>query len=408
MGAAAGGYPAWYLSRLRPQDLFQGRALSGRRSGFSRFLLVVQFAISVFLVITTGFLMRQHRYLVRADVGFVSDQVVVLDLSPLSRGGQEASRILPLLKARLARCPEVKSVGGASSGMGSWSAWMLRPIGAAKPEIVRLNEIDADFQATLGLRLQAGRGFSADRPESDRNTLLVNEAFVRRFTPAQPVGRTLAELFQTKSTARIVGVVRDFHFDSLKSTIGPAMMSLGGDGLDKAFIRLSGRDIPAVLKTIEREFRALAPGFPFLFSFLDEEVARQYEDEARWSLMVSIVSLFAVLIACSGVFSLAVQSAVRKTKEIGIRKVLGASASRLVWMLDREFAQLAAAACLVAWPVAYLAVRKVLAPYPYRVAVSPWLFLAGGVLVVALALATVSIQALRAVRSNPVTLLRHE
>ncbi len=408
LGSAAGGYPAWYLSRLRPVDLFQGRALGGRRSGFSRVLLVAQFAISVFLVITTGFLTRQHRYLLRTDVGYVSDQVIVLDLSPLARGGQEASRILPLLKSRLLRYPEVKSVGGAGSGMGSWSAWMLRPIGAAQPEAVRFNEIDADFQATLGLRLRAGRGFTADRPEIDRNALIVNETFVRRFTPAQPVGRTLAELFQTKSTARIIGVVRDFHFDSLKSPVGPAMMSLGGDTLEKAFIRLSGRDIAAALKMIEREFRALAPGFPFLFSFLDAEVARQYEDEARWGLMVSIVSLFAILLACSGVFSLAVQSAVRKTKEIGIRRVLGASVPRLVWMLDREFVRLAAAACLIAWPTAYLAVRKILAGYPYRIAVSPWLFLGGGVLVVVLTLVTVSSQALRAVRSDPVVLLRHE
>ncbi len=235
LGSAAGGYPAWYLSRLRPADLFQGRALGGRRRGFSRALLVLQFAISVFLVITTGFLTRQHRYLLRADVGYVSDQVVVLDLRPLARGGQEASRVLPLLKARLSRYPRSQ----------------VRRRRLQRDGLLVGLDVEADRRGPAGDRpLQRDRyRFPGDagpavaggprvlgRSARKRPQRLDRERGVRPPLHAgPPVGRTLSELFQTKSSARIIGVVRDFHFDSLKSTVEPAMMRLDPSGARMAY-----------------------------------------------------------------------------------------------------------------------------------------------------------------------------
>lgn len=408
LGAATGSYPGWFLSRLRPTDLFRGNFLLGRRRGFSRVLLLFQFGISIFLIITTGFVYRQHRYLLQANLGYNTEQIVVLDLRQLTPEFQIAARFLPVLKSRLLGHPEVKSMSAADSGMAQWSARFVKGVASQKVEIVRLNQVDPDFLDTLGLRLTEGRWFSAEFPSDETDAVVVNEAFARTFTPSQPVGKGLSELFKYKASAKIIGVVRDFHYESLRQTIQPAMISLGANDVRWAYIRLDGKNLHQALDMIEKEFKAVAPGHPFLFSFLDEDVARQYEKEARWSLMISIVSLFAVLIACSGVFALAFQSSVRKTKEIGIRKVLGASTPQIIGLLGSEFVRMAAAASLLAWPAAFFAAHRILAGYPYRIALGPWMFVAGGAAVAVLTLATVSLQAVRAARMNTVDNLRHE
>ncbi len=408
LGAAAGSYPGWFLSRLRPTDLFRGNFLLGRRRGFSRVLLLLQFGISIFLIITTGFLYRQHRYLLQANLGYDADRVVVLDLRQLTPQFQSASRFLPVLKSRLMGHPEVKSVSAAYSGMAAWSAMIVKGVASQKTEVIRLNMVDPDFLATLGLRLSEGRWFSAEYPSDETDAVVVNETFARMFAPSQPVGKALSEIFKYKASAKIIGVVRDFHYDSLRRTIQPAMLRLGAESVRRAYIRLDGKNLRQTLDMIEKEFKAVAPGHPFLFSFLDEDVARQYEKEARWSLMISIVSLFAVLIACSGVFALAFLSTVRKTKEIGIRKVLGASIPQIIGLLGREFVWMAGAASLLAWPAAFMAAHKILAGYPYRIALGPWMFVAGGATVTVLTMATVSLQAVRAARMKTVDNLRHE
>jgi putative ABC transport system permease protein len=408
LGAAAGSYPGWFLSRLRPSDLFRGNFLLARRRGFSRVLLLVQFGISIFLIITTGFLYRQHRYLLQANLGYDASRVVVLDLRQLTPQFQSASRFLPVLKSRLLTHPEIKSVSAVYSGLASWSARFVKGVESQKTEVIRSNEVDPDFLDALGLQLSEGRWFSADHPSDGTDAVVVNETFARTFTPSQPVGKALSEIFGNKASAKIIGVVRDFHYESLRQTIQPAMISLGAEHVQWAYIRLDGRNLHQALDMIEKEFKALSPGHPFVFSFLDEDVARQYEKEARWSLMISIVSLFAVLIACSGVFALAFQSSVRRTKEIGIRKVLGASIPQIIGLLGGEFVRMAAAASLLAWPVAFFAVHRVLAGYPYRIALGPWTFVAGGATVAVLTLVTVSLQAVRAAKMNTVDNLRHE
>jgi len=408
LGAAAGSYPGWFLSRLRPADVFRGNSPLGRRRVFSRVLLLFQFGISIFLVITTGFLYRQHRYLLRANLGYDTDQIVVLDLRQLTPEFQSTSHSLPVLKSRLMTHPEIRSISVAYSGMASWSAMVVKGIASQKVEIVRFNEVDPDFLSTLGLRLTEGRWFSAEYPSDATDAVVVNETFARIFRPSQPVGTALSEIFKFRPSTKIIGVVRDFHYDDLRQTIQPAMMSLGGEPVQWAYVRLAGKDLPRALDLIEKEFKAVAPGLPFIYSFLDDDVARQYEKEARWSLMIQVVSLFAVLIACSGVFALAFQSSVRRTKEIGIRKVLGASIIQIIGLLGGEFVWMAASASLLAWPAAFLAVHRILAGYPYRISLGPWMFVAGGATVSVLILVTVSLQAVRAARMKTVDNLRHE
>jgi putative ABC transport system permease protein len=407
-GAAAGSYPGWHLSRVRPADLFRGTFFLGRRREFSRALLGLQFALSAFLVITAVWLNRQHRLLLVSDPGYEPRRVVVLDLGPTSSEFRDASRFLPGLKARLLSHPEIGSVSAAASGMASWSAMISPRRDSPQPDIIRFNSVDSDFRDTLGLRLEEGRWFSPGRPGDKGGAVVVNETFARRFAPSRTIGTELAEVFSRGLSGRIIGVVRDFHFDSMKRKIDPAVIQLGGETIGQVFIRLEGRDSQAALDVIEKEFKAAAPGQPFVYSFLDQDVARQYAKETAWSLMVSLVSLLAVLIACGGVFGLAVQSTARKTKEIGIRKALGASLGQIVRLMDREFVGIAVAGVVASWPAAYLVATRMLADYPYRVVLGPFTFLGGGLLVVLLALSTVSLQAFLVGRGNPAGSLRRE
>jgi putative ABC transport system permease protein len=408
VGAAAGSYPGWFMTRPRPMELFRGAFFLGRKGGFSRVFLIFQFGISIFLVITACFLYQQHRHLLRSDLGYDADRVAVLDLRQLSPQFQSASRFLPVLKSQLLRHPEIQAVSGSDSDLPSWSVRFMKRGTAAKPELVRLNTVDRDFLAVLGLRMSEGRWFSPGAPSEESNAVVVNEAFVRLYAPSQPVGKYLSEIFQYKSPVQIIGVVRDFHFDSLRSTIQPAMIRAGTGFPRWAYIRLTGKNLPRAVDIIEKEFKTAAPGLPFLYSFLDEKAARQYEKEAQWSRMIGIVSLFAVIIACSGVFALAIQSSVRKRKEIGIRKVMGASLRQILALINGEFVKAAAAAALIAWPAAFVTVRKILAGYPYRISPSLWIFLAGSITIILLIMITVSLQAFQAVRTDPAKTLRNE
>jgi len=408
LGMAAGSYPGWHLSRLQPLDLFRGTFFLGRRGQFSRVLLGVQLGISIFLAITTVALNRQHRHLLRFDLGYRAESVVSLDLRQLTPQFQAASRFFPVLKSRLLAHPEILSVSGAASRMASWSARVAKHEASGRKGIVRLNDVDLDYLNVLGLRMRQGRWFSTDHPSDASEAVVVNEAFLRFFDVSSPLGRPLADFLPAKISQKIVGVVRDFHFDSLHRRVDPALMRLGEGPLRQILIRLEGRNLRSAMEAIEKEFKAVAPEQPFEFSFLDREVARQYENEAHWSWMISVVSLMALLIAGSGVFALATQSAARKTKEIGIRKVLGASISQIVGLLGREYVLLAAASGLLACPVAYLAVHKIMSGYPYRIVISPWLFLSGGLLVTAMVLITVGVKSFGAARANPADSLRRE
>lgn len=410
LGILAGFYPGWLLSRVRPVDLFRGRFLLGRKSSFNRVFLLFQFGISMFLIITTGFLYRQHQHLLKADLGYVPERVVVLNLRHLTPQFQQTSDFLPKLKSRLLQYPEIKSVSGAYSGMSSWSAIIGRPVGTKDIQVIRFNNVDEDFIETLGISMAAGRWFSSEFPSDKSDAVVVNEAFIRRFNVTEPIERTVSEFFRFRGPEKIIGVVRDFNFDSLRRPIEPAMINLTieSESVQKVFIKLEAGDISRSINIIKKEFAAAVPGYPFLYSFLDDEVANQYESERHWSFMVAIVCLFAILIACSGAFALALKMAASRTKEIGIRKVLGASVFRIIGILVAEFVLIAGASVILAWPASFFTMHKVLADYPYRIPLSFWMFFGGGVLVVALTLATVGLQALRSSVKNPVESLRLE
>ena len=215
----------------------------------------------------------------------------------VSNAPRQNKQFLPALKSRLLQYPDIKSVSGALSGMSTWSAMFVRPDETQNPELVRFNIVDLDYIKTLGIQLSQGRWFSSEYVSDESNAVVVNEAFVRKFNVKEPTERTLSEFFKFKGPGNIIGVVRDFHFDSLRQQIQPAFLNLGSDSVWKVYIQTETEDLNKTIDIIKREFAAGAPGYPFLFSFLDDEVAQQYENEKRWSLMITIVCIFAILIS---------------------------------------------------------------------------------------------------------------
>jgi len=223
-----------------------------------------------------------------------------------------------------------------------------------------------------------------------------------------PVGHRLSEFFTTEFDRQIIGVVKDFHYESLHDPIYPAFMGMTGMDYNYVFIKVKGDRLREAIPTIKKEFTALAPQVPFDYSFLDEEAAKQYLREEHWVRMVEYASIFAILIACSGLFGLTLQVIFLRTREIGIRRVLGASARHILLLINREFVWLVLVANIIAWPAAYFAMSVVLRNYAFRVTLALWVFLVSGLIALLMAAVTVSIHVLQAVRANPSETLKYE
>jgi putative ABC transport system permease protein len=430
VGLASGAYPALVLSRFESGFLFRGRVKFTGRNLFSKLLITLQFAISIFLIVATAIMSRQNSFLAHKDLGYDSDRVVVVPLEDVSSEMQVKQALFSVLKGRLLRHRDIVSVSGARYGMAHF--WMSHAprLKEGKRVILDFNHVDYDYLPTLGLRLVQGRNFSPEFPSDRLEAVIVNEAFVRQFGMDDPLGRSISEPFEQDPGGTIIGVVEDFHYQSLHQPIRPVYIRLAGarrqggppppagaqNQLRNQFtadykllyVKVRGTDLKSTLGNIQKEFADLAPGIPFSYSFLDEEEARQYALEERWSRIINYASVFAILIACSGLFGLTLLAVTRRTKEIGIRKVMGASVWQITRLVNREFLVLVLLANLVAWPAGYLAMRTVLQNYAFRIPIGPWAFLFSALLALAVALLTVSLQALRAARANPVDSLRYE
>ncbi len=408
VGMAAGSYPALVLSRFSSVDLFRGRMKLSGKNAFSRALVVFQFCVSVFLIVATVFLFRQKSYMLHTDLGYNPDQVLIVPLKSLPPDTDRSGYFVPALKNRLLANGSIQGVSGSSYDLSEgWMATYFDTTGGDSV-IVAYNYADQDFLPTLGLELVAGRNFSSDLPTDREDAIIVNRTFARMLGVDDPVGRRLSEFFKGEFDRRIVGVVEDFHSQSLHDPILPAFVGVEGKDYDFAFIKVRGEGMKEAIETVEKEFASLAPGVPFEYSFLDGELARLYAREANWVRLVEYASAFAVLIACSGLVGLTLQIIGRRTREIGIRRVLGASVRSVLVMINREFVWLVLAANVLAWPAAYFAVSSILRNYAYRIAVTPWVFLASGLLVLIVAVLTVSANALQAARANPSRILKVE
>lgn len=405
-GVLSGSYPAFVVSRFKPVLALRGvGARVGQSARLRQGLVVFQFALSIFLIVGTGVVLSQLDYFRSERLGFDKERVVKVSLSGSTRYalGDDGEAF----KQELLRHPAIQHASFSSDVPGE--RYSLEPInleGAQDPDPVMMRFVfgaDHDHGETLGLSLVEGRMFSREAP-ADTNAWLINEAAARRFGLEKPVG----ELLRWRDyRGPIVGVVKDFHYASLHQSIEPLAIPLRARGND-LLVRLQGNDIPGALAHIESEINRLTPDQLFRYAFVSDSFDQLYRAEERLSDVFQVFAGLAILIACLGLFGLAAFVAEQRTKEIGVRKVLGASAWSIVMMLGKHFLSLVLVASLVGMPLAYVVMQRWLESFAYRITLGPNLFLIAIGLAVAIALLTVSYQTLRVAFTNPVKALRYE
>ena len=413
VGFLAGVYPALSLSAFLPIAVLKGRFATGRRGGRLRQGLVVfQFAISGALILGTLIVLSQLRYMQQQDLGFDGEQVVVLDARQAP--GQELARRSDALKQTLAAHPAVEQVSAtwAVPGRNGWRGQLSFPEGWPEGESISLEyvAVDHDFVEMLGLKIVAGRDFDPAFAPDANTAVIINEAAVdaaRWASPEEAIGKGFTSPGSGKPDGVVIGVVEDYHHHGLQQRIEPMMFGIRpGNGLFA--LRIEAAEAGSVVTHLEQTWTEFFAGYPFAFFFLDEDFARQYEQEQRLMRIFSTFAALTILIACLGLFGLAAFTATQRTKEIGVRKVLGASVTQIVLLLCKDFLKWVLVAFLVAAPIAYYAMSKWLEDFAYRTAIGFEIFLVGGIFLLLVALVTVSYQAVKAALSHPVQSLRYE
>ena len=410
VGFAAGIYPSFVLSSMRPVRILKGsKGSASHGAAFRSVLVLAQFAVSIVLIVCVGVVSRQLNYTRNKRLGFDKERIVVLDMNAEMRARYDAVR------DRLLTYPGIIDAAGSRRVpsdrlLDSSDAKIIE--GSAGQSInfrIAFVCVDYAFIDTYGMGMAAGRNFSKEHSTDAKEAFIINEKAARElgWTPEQAVGKPFYYGFGDRK-GRIIGVVKDFHFESLHQEIAPLIFFIQPSQFRLMSVRIRPGDIPATLAYLQSRWAEWRPGFPFKYSFIDENFAALYRAEEKLGKVFSGFSVLAVFIACLGLYGLASFSAERRTKEIGIRRIMGATTPRLVLMMSRDFTRWVLAANVVAWPVAYLAMRSWLGGFAYHVNPGLMQFGLAGVSVLLIALLTVSYQAIRAALGNPADALRIE
>jgi putative ABC transport system permease protein len=412
VGLTAGAYPALYISSFKPSSILSGRGQTptSGRTILRKGLVVVQFILSFFMIIAAIVVSDQLTFMQTKDVGFDMDNVIVIPVRGAIDGKGQAA------KNEFSNHPNVISAtlgyglpGQAFAGDG------FRDMETGKEWQVSMLTADEDYVKTLGLSVIAGRDFSHDRPSDVNDAFIISEACAKMIGHADPkdaLGHRIAWRRWDDDTKEkegtVVGVIKDMHLNSLHQTVTPVLIQVNPLFYNEITLRIKGEDIPSTIAHFEKVWKNLEPNWPFEYKFLDSNFDKLYKSEARLSKLFTFFTGFAIFVACLGLFGLVVYSTTQRFREIGIRKVFGASESQLVVHLGKTYIFLICVAFLVAVPVSYYAAHEWLSSFPYRTEITASLFVKAALAILAVAMITVGIQSLKAARWNPVEALKEQ
>lgn len=407
IGVLSGFYPAFSQSSIQPIASLKGKTgIMKNKSSLRGGLVVCQFALSICLIVCTLIVLQQLKYLQNKKLGFEGEQVLVVN-NPGALGNNVTA-----FKETLRQYNNIVAVSGSNTLPGrGYQNWGFGGEGIDQGLNLNIYVCDYDFLKTLKIELAKGRFFSKEHP-TDSNAAVLNEKAAEQFGWDDPIGKRINDWLPNRGDFTVIGVVKNFHYESLYQEIEPQALFLSGgyykDTENCISVRIQTEDISRIMTTIENTWKRFVPNMPFEYSFLDENYNNLYINERKTKDIFSVFSFLAIFISCLGLFGLASFTAERKTKEIGIRKVLGASTPGISLLLSKEFVKWVLLANIIAWPVAYYFMSKWLQNFAYRAHLSVWIFILSGLAALVIALLTVSFQTIKAATANPVDSLRYE